>query len=88
VSAPRRLSWGGRPDPPITRHPYRDTAIVYGCLAGIVVLVAWATGGDLAKAFVVAAVFFTIATGWSFLRIHRRLRRARRAFATDEAGSS
>jgi len=88
VSAPRRLSWSGRPEPPITRHPYRDTAIVYGCLAVVVVLVAWATGGGLAKAFIVAGVFFAIATGWSFLRIHRRSRRARQALATDEAGSS
>jgi Na+/melibiose symporter-like transporter len=87
VSGPRRLSWGGRPDPPITRHPYRDTAIVYGCLAVVVVLVAWATGGGFAKALVVAGVFFVIATGWSFYRIHRRFSRARRAFATDEARS-
>jgi Flp pilus assembly protein TadB len=85
VSTPRRLSWGGRPDPPVTRHPYRDTAIVYGCLALVVVVVAWATGGGLAKALIVAGVFFGIATGWSFYRIHRRLRRARGAFATDEA---
>ena len=87
MSAPRRLSWGGRPDPPVTRHPYRDTAIVYGCLAVIVVLVARASGGGLAKALIVAGVFFGIATGWSFYRIHRRARRAHRAFATDEARS-
>ena len=87
MSSPRRLSWGSRPEPPITRHPYRDTAIVYGCLAAVVVLVAWATGGGFAKALVVAGVFFVIATGWSFHRIHRRLRRGRRALATDEVGS-
>jgi hypothetical protein len=87
MSAPRRLRWGGRPEPPTTRHPYRDTAIVYGGLAGIVVLVAWATGGGLAKALVVASVFYAIATGWSFYRIHRRSRRARLELSSDRVRS-
>jgi Flp pilus assembly protein TadB len=87
MSAPRRLRWGGRPDPPTTRHPYRDTALVYGGLAAVVVFVAWATGGGLAKAVVVAAVFFAIATGWSFYRIRRRSRRARVELSSDRVQS-
>ncbi len=87
MSTPRRLRWGGRPDPPTTRHPYRDTAIVYGALAAVVVVVALATGGGLAKALIVAAVFFAIATGWSFYRIHRRSRRARVELSSDRVQS-
>jgi uncharacterized membrane protein YczE len=56
------------------RHPYRDTALVYGALAVIVVLVAWASGGGLVKGLIVAAVFFGVAVGWSFYRLRRRLR--------------
>jgi nicotinamide riboside transporter PnuC len=60
---------------------------VYGGLAAVVVVVAWATGGGLAKAVVVALVFFAIATGWSFYRIYRRSRRARVELSSDRARS-
>jgi Flp pilus assembly protein TadB len=56
------------------RHPYRDTALVYGGLAVIVVLVSWASGGGLVRGLIVAAVFFVAALGWSFYRLRRRLR--------------
>ena len=74
MSSPRRLRWGV-PERSATRHPYRDTAIVYGVLAVIVVLVAWLSGGGLVRGLAVAAVFFLVAVGWSFYRIRRRSRR-------------
>ena len=39
------LRWE-RPDPP-PRHPYRDTAIFYAILAGLIVLVTALTHGNL-----------------------------------------
>jgi Flp pilus assembly protein TadB len=77
MSAPRRLRWSA-PEGSSTRHPYRDTVIVYACLALIVVLVALATGGGIVRALVVAAVFFAVASGWAFYRLRRRARAARR----------
>ena len=77
---PRRLRWGV-PDSPPPRHPYRDTFLVYGALALVVVLVAWATGGGLWKAIAVAAAFFVAATGWNTYRLRQREREAREARA-------
>ncbi len=59
---------------PASRRPYRDTALLYGVLALVVVLVAWLTGGAVARAAAVSAGFFVVATAWSWFRIHRRLR--------------
>jgi membrane protein implicated in regulation of membrane protease activity len=66
---------------PLPKRPYRDTALVFGGMAGAIVLAAWLTGGDLGKALVVAAVFFVAATAWSWRRWRERLRAedARRA---------
>jgi len=81
MSPSRYLRWGA-PDPPPPKHPYRDTVIVYGAFAVIVVLVAWATGGDVKKAAVVAIVFFLLATAWNTYRLHQR-RRADRTRADE-----
>jgi Flp pilus assembly protein TadB len=70
-----RRRWDG-PEQPLPKHPYRDTVLVYGGMAIVLVLVAWATGGSLERAAVVAAAFFAIATGWSWSRWRRRLRDA------------
>ena len=82
---PRRLQWGV-PEQPPPKHPYRDTLLVYGGLAIVVVLIAWATGGNVAKAAIIAALFFVVATAWNVVRWRARLReaeaeRARRAEA-------
>ena len=80
---PRRLHWGV-PDSPPPKHPYRDTLLVYGGLAIVVVLIAWATGGAVGKAATIAGTFFVIASAWNVVRWRQRLReaeaeRARRA---------
>ena len=75
----KRLDWG-LPEPPRPTHPYRDTLIVYGALALLIVLVAWVTDGAVAKAVIIAAFFFVVASLWSVLRWRSRLRaEARRA---------
>jgi len=42
-------------------------------LATLIVLVSWATGGDLERAFVFAVLFFVVATAWSWWRFRQRL---------------
>jgi membrane protein implicated in regulation of membrane protease activity len=74
---PRRLQWGV-PDRPPPKHPYRDTLLVYGAFAVIIVLVAWATGGGVVRALVIAALFYVIASAWNIYRWRERLREAAR----------
>ena len=71
---PRLLYWHGPEQPPL-RHPYRDTLIVYAGLALVIVVVAWATGGDLVNAAVIAILFYVAASAWSLVSWRRRLRR-------------
>ena len=84
--ARRYLRWRP-PEPQTPTHPYRDTLLVYGGLAVVVVLLGWATGGSLARSIIVAAIVWIAACTWSFARWHRRLRReaARRAALEDES---
>jgi membrane protein implicated in regulation of membrane protease activity len=49
--------------------------LVYGFFALVVVLLAWITGGSVAKAVVIAAVVWAVASIWSIVRWRRRLRR-------------
>ncbi len=53
----KRLRWDSpvtNRDRPVPKHPYRDTAILYGVLAVLVVVIAWATGGSTVNAAVTA----------------------------------
>ena len=59
---------------PLPAHPYRDSAIVYGVMAVILVVLAGVTGGSLAKAAVAAIIFWLGATGWSWWKFRRRIR--------------
>ena len=62
-----------RRERPIPAHPYRDTAVVYGVMAILLVALASLTGGDPVRAVLVAGVFFAVATAWSWWRFHRRI---------------
>jgi len=73
----RRLKWDAPGERSIPKHPYRDTALVYGGMAIVVVLIAWATGGDVLKAFLVAGLFFVAATLWTWRNWRNRLRAER-----------
>jgi nicotinamide riboside transporter PnuC len=73
---PRR--WAPPPSP-VPRRPYRDSVLLYLVLAVVIVMVAWATGGSLLRAVGFAAVFFLLATGWSWWRWSQRLARERAA---------
>jgi heme O synthase-like polyprenyltransferase len=58
----------------LPKHPYRDSALVYGGLAGLVVVIAAATGGNVVKAVIWAAAVFVAATLYSWWRVRERLR--------------
>jgi ABC-type bacteriocin/lantibiotic exporter with double-glycine peptidase domain len=73
MSRPRRLRWGV-PEPPPPQHPYRDTLIIYAVFALLIVIVAWLTGGGVARAVMIAVLFYVIASAWSISRWRVRLR--------------
>jgi len=74
----KRLRWD-TPDRtrPMPKHPYRDSALVYGGLAVLVVVIAVATGGGFVRALVYAIVVFLIATAWSWRSWRNREREER-----------
>jgi nicotinamide riboside transporter PnuC len=74
----KRLRWES-PDRgrPVPKHPYRDTAILYAVLAVLVVVIAYATEGDVVNAVIVAFFVFIAATLWSWRTWRNRLREER-----------
>jgi Flp pilus assembly protein TadB len=73
TSKKKRLRWEGSPYR-TPRHPYRDSAILYAILAGVVVGITALTGGNMRAALVVAPMLFVIATAYSWWRWRRRER--------------
>lgn len=69
------MMWGTSQPRDIPAHPYRDSALVYGFFAALVVLIAWATGGPVLKALVLAALFFVATVTWTWFRYYQRIRR-------------
>lgn len=86
----RRLRWETESVTKPPKRPYRDSAIFYAVLAGVIVVVALATGGSVAKAAVIAAIFFVLATGWSWWKWRQRLAAAeaerKRAAGAERGG--
>jgi nicotinamide riboside transporter PnuC len=80
----RGLRW----EPPelqrkLPKHPYRDSALVYGVLAILVVVIAFATGGGVLRAIVYAVVVFLVATAWTW-RSWRNQEREERMREADQ----
>jgi predicted tellurium resistance membrane protein TerC len=73
---PRRLRWG-LPQAPPPRRPLRDSALLYGVFAVVVVLFAIVTGGSVVRAVVIAFVFFLVALAWTAWRVRVRARSGR-----------
>jgi nicotinamide riboside transporter PnuC len=67
-----------REQPPLPKRPYRDSVVLYAVLGVVIVVVSWATGGDLGRALVVATAFVLVATAWSWWRFRQRLEREAR----------
>ncbi len=66
------LQWPGPEDRNRSKHPYRDTALVYAGFAAFVVVAAFLTGGDMKHAVTVAAFVYVVATAWTWFRLYRR----------------
>jgi hypothetical protein len=62
------------PEQPPPKHPYRDTLVIYAVFAVLIVVVAWLTGGGVARAASIAALFYVVASAWSVSRWRVRLR--------------
>jgi Flp pilus assembly protein TadB len=73
---PEVRRWEAPGDPP--KRPYRDSLVFYGVLAGLIVLVTYLTAGSVERGLGVAAVFFVVATGWSWWRWRQRLTAGRK----------
>jgi len=69
----RKLRWEAEPRK-IPAHPYRDSAVFYAILAGIVVGVTALTGGNMRTALILAPLLFVVATGYSWWRWRERER--------------
>jgi hypothetical protein len=63
-----------RPRPTPSKHPYRDSAIAYGVLGAIVVLIAWLTGSGPARSLVGGVGAFVLATAYTWWRMRARER--------------
>ncbi len=73
MKRPRLLVWPAE-QPRDVKHPYRDTLLVYGALAIVILVFAAATGGNMGHALVIAVLFFVLASAWSLAAWRRRLR--------------
>jgi hypothetical protein len=71
----RRLQWGGVPELGSPKSLVRDTLVLYGILSVIIVVVAWLTGGSLARALVIVPFFYVAASAWTISRLRARARR-------------
>jgi membrane protein implicated in regulation of membrane protease activity len=73
----RRLRWEApkrAADSSLPKRPYRDSALVYGGMAVVVVVIATLTGGSFLNAVLIAGAFFVVATLWSWRNWRNRLR--------------
>ena len=77
-----------RSERPLPTNPYRDAALVYGFMAIALVIVATLTGGDVARAGLVAVIFFVVATAWSWWRFWVRIREREAATAAESANET
>ena len=63
--------------PPLPKRPYRDSLVLNLVLGALILVVAWATGGELGRAAVFAVGYFVLSTAWAWWRFSRRLREER-----------
>ena len=68
---------------PLPKRPFRDSAIFYGVLSILFVLIVWATGGTVLPRWddeqrepgglMIAILFFLVATSYSWWRFRKRI---------------
>jgi hypothetical protein len=57
-----------------TPRPYRDSALAYGALGLIVVIIGYASGSGLARSLSGGIAAFVLATAWTWWRMRTRER--------------
>jgi len=62
------------PKTPMPKRPFRDSALFYGGVAVVFVLIVALTGGDLTVAIPVALACFVAATGYAWWKFRQRMR--------------
>jgi uncharacterized membrane protein len=55
----------------------RDSLIIYGALAILIVVIGTVTGSDVSRALFAAAAFFVAASAWTWWRVRRRAEQER-----------
>jgi hydroxymethylglutaryl-CoA reductase len=65
---------GGNPSRKRSPRPYRDTVLVYGAFAVILVVIVVATGGNVWWGLLVAAGAFVAAVAWTWYSLRARER--------------
>ena len=74
----KKLRWEP-PQRPEPKHPYRDSAITYALLSGVLIAIVAATGGSFVKGLIAAGSVFVVATGYSWWRWRVRLAQKQRS---------
>jgi Flp pilus assembly protein TadB len=69
---------GRDPSRRVSKRPYRDSALIYGSFALIVIIVAVVTGGRVLWAIVLAVGAFTFAMLWTRRSLRARQGQRRR----------
>lgn len=64
-------------EPPLPKHPYRDSLLLNLVLAALILVIAWLTGGEAGRAIVFAIGYLVVSTAWAWLRFRQRLARER-----------
>jgi hypothetical protein len=70
----KKIRWE-TPPRRIPKHPYRDSAVLYAVLAGVVVGVTALTNGDVGRSVILAVALFVAATAYAWWRWRERIRR-------------
>ena len=58
----------------VPKHPYRDSAVFYAVLAGVLVGVTALTNGDVRRSVIIACALFVGATAYAWWRWRERIR--------------
>ena len=73
----KKIRWQ-MPERQIPKHPYRDSAILYGALASVFIGVTALTGGNVGRSVLIACALFVAATAYAWWRWRQRIREAER----------